>query len=466
MQVFAVACSFFAEMLTVVRLTTSSWAFVTFAPTQGDSMKRLVHRRTTIAIASLLAAPLLLPTALVAPAAADHTGTPTAVTVVGSLQDEVGCEDDWSPGCEASGLQPVAGTSTYDGVLSVPAGTYEFKVALNGSWDENYGEDGAPGGANIPLHLEHAADLRVSYDHDTHAIGVAPAELPSPEVTPEDRAIATDSLRQPTTRENFYFVMADRFANGDESNDTGGLDGDRMQHGFDPTDKGFYHGGDIAGLMDELDYIEGLGTTAIWLTPSFQNRPVQGTGDDASAGYHGYWITDFTRIDPHFATNAELKSFIDKAHERGIKVFFDIITNHTADVISYEEGRYSYISKEAEPYRDAEGNVFDDADHAGKDTFPALDPDISFPYTPVLSDEDRSVKHPEWLNDVTNYHNRGDSTFAGESSLYGDFVGLDDLFTAKPEVVKGMTEIYQAWVDFGIDGFRIDTVKHVNMEFW
>jgi pullulanase-type alpha-1,6-glucosidase len=429
-------------------------------------MKRLVTRRTATTISSLLAVPLLLPAALSAPAAAEHTETPATVTVVGSLQDEVGCENDWSPGCEASGLQPVAGTSTYDGVLTVPAGSYEFKVALNGSWGENYGEDGAPGGANIPLHLEHEADLRFSYDHETHSIGVAPAELPSPEVTADDRAIATDSLRQATTRENFYFVMADRFANGDESNDTGGLDGDRMEHGFDPTDKGFYHGGDIAGLMDRLDYIEGLGTTAIWLTPSFQNRPVQGTGDDASAGYHGYWITDFTRIDPHFATNAELRSFIDEAHERGIKVFFDIITNHTADVISYEEGRYSYVSKEAEPYRDAEGNVFDDADHAGKDTFPPLDPNVSFPYTPRLAAEDHDVKQPEWLNDVTNYHNRGDSTFAGESSLYGDFVGLDDLFTEKPEVVKGMAEIYKTWVDFGIDGFRIDTVKHVNMEFW
>jgi pullulanase-type alpha-1,6-glucosidase len=429
-------------------------------------MKRLVHRRTTIAIASLLAAPLLLPTTLAAPAAADHTDAPTAVTVVGSLQDEVGCDDDWSPGCEASGLERVAGTSTYDAVLTVPAGSYEFKVALDGSWDENYGEDGAPGGANIPLHLEHAADLRFSYDHETHAVAVAPAGLPSPEVTADDRAMATDSLRQPTTRENFYFVMADRFDNGDESNDTGGLDGDRMQHGFDPTDKGFYHGGDITGLRERLDYIEGLGTTAIWLTPSFQNRPVQGSGEDASAGYHGYWITDFTRIDPHFGTNEELKAFIAQAHERGIKVFFDIITNHTADVIDYAEGRYSYLSKEAAPYKDADGNVFDDADHAGKDTFPPLDPDVSFPYTPVLADEDRDVKHPEWLNDVTNYHNRGDSTFAGESALYGDFVGLDDLFTEKPEVVEGMTEIYKAWVDFGIDGFRIDTVKHVNMEFW
>ena len=76
------------------------------------------------------------------------------------------------------------------------------------------------------------------------------------------------------------------------------------------------------------------------------------------------------------------------------------------------------------------------------------------------------MKVPAWLNDPTLYHNRGDSTFAGESAEYGDFVGLDDLFTEQPAVLKGMTDIYKTWVDFGIDGFRIDTVKHVNMEFW
>jgi len=90
-------------------------------------------------------------------------------------------------------------------------------------------------------------------------------------------------------------VMADRFANGDQGNDRAGIAGDRLENGFDPTDKGFFHGGDIAGLGKRLGYIEDLGTTAIWLTPSFKNRPVQGTGANASAGYHGYWVTDFTR---------------------------------------------------------------------------------------------------------------------------------------------------------------------------
>jgi pullulanase-type alpha-1,6-glucosidase len=261
--------------------------------------------------------------------------------------------------------------------------------------------------------------------------------------------------------------MADRFANGDTGNDLGGLEGDRLTTGFDPTDKGFYHGGDLAGIIDRLDYIESLGTTAIWLTPSFKNRPVQGAGTDASAGYHGYWITDFTQIDPHLGTNEEMEQLVDLAHDRGMKVFFDIITNHTADVIDYEEGQYSYVDKATEPYRDAEGVEFDDRDYAGTDTFPALDEEVSFPYTPVFrSEADATVKVPQWLNDRTLYHNRGDSTFTGENSEYGDFIGLDDLFTEHPDVVDGMGEIYSTWAEFGIDGFRIDTVKHVNMEFW
>ena len=84
----------------------------------------------------------------------------------------------------------------------------------------------------------------------------------------------------------------------------------------------------------------------------------------------------------------------------------------------------------------------------------------------MVAPADKDVKVPSWLNDPTMYHNRGDSTYAGESSTYGDFSGLDDLFTERPEVVKGMTDIFSTWAGFGIDGFRIDTVKHVNTPFW
>ena len=92
---------------------------------------------------------------------------------------------------------------------------------------------------------------------------------------------------------------------------------------------------------------------------------------------------------------------------------------------------------------------------------------VSFPYTPCVPDAERNVKVPSWLNDVSLYHNRGDTTFVGENSLYGDFFGLDDLFTENPRVVDGMIDIYKGWIkDFRIDGFRMDTMKHVNDEFW
>ena len=119
------------------------------------------------------------------------------------------------------------------------------------------------------------------------------------------------------------------------------------------------------------------------------------------------------------------------------------------------------------PYKDAAGNVFDDRDYAGTNTFPPLNPATSFPYTPTLTAADQNLKVPSWLNDRTLYHNRGDTTFVGENSYYGDFFGLDDLFTEHPRVVDGMIDIYKEWItDFRIDGFRIDTMKHVNDEFW
>lgn len=279
--------------------------------------------------------------------------------------------------------------------------------------------------------------------------------------------VAQHSLRGALTDQNFYFVMGDRFANGDPSNDTGGLTGDRLTTGFDPTSKAFYNGGDLAGLISKLDYIKGLGTNAIWLTPIFKNKPVQ-LEDGPSAGYHGYWITDFTQVDPHLGTNAELAKLVQAAHAKGMKVFFDIITNHTADVIGYQEGdRTAYVSKDASPYRTADGKPFDDRDYAGTGHFPTLDPNVSFPYHPVLAPGEEHLKKPDWLNDVTLYHNRGNTTFTGEDSQYGDFFGLDDLFTESPRVVTGMTDIYRTWVkDFGIDGYRIDTMKHVDDAFW
>ena len=111
--------------------------------------------------------------------------------------------------------------------------------------------------------------------------------------------------------------------------------------------------------------------------------------DGPSAGYHGYWVTDFTQIDPHLGTNDELRALVDAAHARGMKVYFDIITNHTADVIGYEEGaRTAYVPKDKKPYRTASGTPFDDRDYAGTGNFPPLSAAESFPYTPTLDPDE------------------------------------------------------------------------------
>ncbi|HSN43753.1 MAG TPA: alpha-amylase family glycosyl hydrolase, partial [Propionibacteriaceae bacterium] len=175
---------------------------------------------------------------------------------------------------------------------------------------------------------------------------------------------------------------------------------------------------------------------------------------------------DFTTIDPHLGTNDDMALLISSAHERGMKVYFDILVNHTADVLTYAGGDYSYIPEVERPWLDATGTPFDDNAVANTPEFPELNL-ASFPKEPVFADEaDRTAKTPAWLNDPTMYHNRGDTTWEGESATYGDFSGLDDLFTERPEVLDGMSEIYEAWIAMGVDGFRIDTVKHVNLEFW
>src|SRR5205085_11297801 len=118
--------------------------------------------------------------------------------------------------------------------------------------------------------------------------------------------------------EIIYFLLPDPFENGDPSNDRGNLNGDRLTTGYDPTSKGFYHGGDLKGVIKHLDYIKGIGATAVWVAPIFKNKPVQGPPGQESAGYHGYWITDFTQVDPHFGTSADFKTLVDAVHARGM----------------------------------------------------------------------------------------------------------------------------------------------------
>ncbi len=286
------------------------------------------------------------------------------------------------------------------------------------------------------------------------------------------------SLDRPITDEIFYFVMTDRFADGDPSNNWGGekpgtgSKEDVQRHGFEPTQESLYHGGDLRGIAGKLDYLQGLGVTAIWLSPVMKNRSTQpGEGTYGTiAGYHGYWPLDFTQVDPHLGTEEDFKNLIASAHKKGMKVFIDVIVNHTADGISYRECQDC-------PYR-SRAEFPTSGTRLGKKLNPGfIEGDLSaanfarlknpdYAYTPFIPNP-KLKKVPAWLNDPIYYHNRGNSTFSGENSEWGDFFGLDDLYTENPRVLAGMIDIYADWIKkYKFDGFRVDTVKHVNIEFW
>ena len=259
-------------------------------------------------------------------------------------------------------------------------------------------------------------------------------------------ASANNYLQRDVRDDIFYFVLPDRFYNGDPQNDNGSKEHAISAGGLNLTTTSGFHGGDITGIEQKLDYLEALGVTAIWMTPLLRNQAIQFGG----VAHHGYWIVDFSEIDPHFGGNTSLKKLIDAAHKKGIKVFFDIITNHTADIIRYDECHMP------------DGQFKTGLTHC---EYKALN--NPKPYNPFIPEHLKNVKYPQWLNNVDYYHNQGDSTFSGESSLNGDFNGLDDLKTEHPQVVSGMVDIYQNLIkEFKPDGFRIDTVRHVNLEFW
>lgn len=250
----------------------------------------------------------------------------------------------------------------------------------------------------------------------------------------EATALSETMPRARLANDSFYFVMTDRYANGDASNDNGSatMSAGLASGGYKPSDIGYFHGGDFVGLAENLDRVRQMGFTAIWITPPFVNRAVQG----GSAAYHGYWGLDFTTIDPHLGTEAQFTAFVDKAKSLGLKVYLDIVMNHTADVNQYD-GSSSFS---ATPKANA--------------------------YIPL---EYETARGPAFLNDLSNYHNQGAISDWNNVLQYqdGDFNSLDDIKTENAAVVDGFARTYADWIlKYGIDGFRIDTAKHVDDNFF
>jgi len=302
------------------------------------------------------------------------------------------------------------------------------------------------------------------------AIGAAPP-APPPPTSAQLATLGAPPTASPLASERVYFVLTDRYANGNPANDRGGATGARTATGFDATDVGWFHGGDLAGLRgsctgssDGLARIADLGFTAVWITPPFGQRTVQGD----SAAYHGYWITDFTAPDRHLGTEQEFAAFVECAHRLGLKVILDVVVNHTGDVVSLTGGSGGYVGPEQVPYRNCRGKPFRPARYVGR-AFPCLAPRF-MPRVPLLTGSDRAAKRPAWLNDSTRYHDRGDIDFTSCNTTcmeQGDFFGLDDLFTEREDVVRGLADVYAGWIErHKIDGIRIDTARHVNAAFF
>lgn len=198
-----------------------------------------------------------------------------------------------------------------------------------------------------------------------------------------------------------YFMMTDRFFDGNKSNNTAsGAD----TYGKNP---GLYHGGDFAGVTAKLDYLQDLGVNTIWITPIVENIKGVDVTDEGSkdvpynAAYHGYWASDFTKLNPTLGTTEEFETMISEAHKRGMRIMVDIVVNH--------------------------------AGYGTKSTF-----------ADML--RDKSVSE----GDIKSWQS-----------------GLPDFATENADVRAKLVEWQTSWMkDYGVDYFRVDTVKHVDSTTW
>ena len=198
-----------------------------------------------------------------------------------------------------------------------------------------------------------------------------------------------------------YFMMTDRFFDGNESNNTAsGAD----TYGKNP---GLYHGGDFAGVTAKLDYLQDLGVNTIWITPIVENVKGVAVTDEGSedvpynAAYHGYWASDFTKLNPTLGTTKEFETMISEAHKRGMRIMVDIVVNHAG---------YGTESTFADMLRD------------------------------------KSVSE----GDIKSWQS-----------------GLPDFETENADVRAKLVEWQTSWMkDYGVDYFRVDTVKHVDSTTW
>jgi glycosidase len=291
--------------------------------------------------------------------------------------------------------------------------------------------------------------------------------------------------------EIIYQVLIDRFADADLGND----------YRVNLAAPARYHGGDWRGLMNHLDYVQALGVTTLWISPIVKNVET----DAGIDSYHGYWAQDLAYLNPHFGDLGDLRALTAAAHARGMKVVLDIVTNHMGQMFFYDinqNGRpdenlsglggtcdpttgichgppgdqgtgvpVSHITEWDPDYQAPVVQSFTSLGPAGPAPIIFLNmPEISRtpPSIPSFLPEQYILGVPEGYHRrgrIVNYDNPPDGR---EQTLFGDFPGgLKDIATERDDVRQLMIKAYGRWIELAdLDGFRIDTVKHVEHEFW
>jgi glycosidase len=262
--------------------------------------------------------------------------------------------------------------------------------------------------------------------------------------------------------EVIYQVLVDRFANGDVNNDY------KTRPGYLAR----YQGGDWKGMREHLSYFKELGVTTLWISPVVKNVETDADVDS----YHGYWAQDLTEVNPHFGDLAELRALVAAAHTQELKVVLDIVTNHMGQVFFYDMNLNGspdiYIGGTGKTSKVERVSEFDpDWDPRGVQAFTSLGEAGRAPIYFIQSPEiNRVPPKPGILGTALGYHGFGRILNYDEEKqrLLGDFPGgLKDVATEVPEVRATLIDAYARWVEsVDFDGFRIDTVKHVEYDFW
>ncbi|WP_437887838.1 alpha-amylase [Phytobacter sp. V91] len=279
-----------------------------------------------------------------------------------------------------------------------------------------------------------------------------------------------------------YFVLTDRFVNGDPTNDNSyGRHKDGMQ------EIGTFHGGDLKGLTSKLDYLQQLGVNALWISSPLEQ--IHGwvgggtKGDFPHYAYHGYYTQDWTRLDANMGNDADLRQLVDEAHQRGIRILFDVVMNHTgyATLADMQEYQFGALYVQGEERKKILGERWTDWRPGPGQSWHSFNDLINF--------SDKSAWQNWWgknwiRTDIGEYDNPGFDDLTMSLAFLPDLKtesttasGLPVFYRHKPDTaareIPGftprdyLTHWLSQWVrDYGIDGFRVDTAKHVELAAW